>query len=514
MKNEIMLGRRESMLTTKEVFRKYTDPETFERIREMDSVSEMWKQCVETYRDLPAVQDPERQWTYSEVEEKTSVFRTVLKKAALEKGDRVGVYMPNTLEFVPCYLAIVTSGMTAVILPPHLDETALFGCTVKFELKAVIYHPAFEEKIGFSKTHGSRAAFVSGLTAETEKTPIDGSVQASDPALIMFTGGTTGRSKGALLSNRALMQGTVNGCYGVKDVFGQRYILTLPLSHVFGLIRNLMTSLYTGSTLFFCLNNKDMFRDIAVFRPNILVTVPALAEMALTLSKKFGKNMLGPDMKTIICGAAAVPPYLIHEYDKLGITMFPGYGLTESANLVSGNPEPKRHPDSVGFLYPNQEVKIVDGELYLKGKNMMDGYVGEDEGAFEDGWFKTGDLVRLDEEGLLYITGRIKEIIVLPTGENVSPAELEAKFNELVSVQDSQVFEAINDSGDHILALEVVPRLTELSGVQNIPEYVERACREVNDKLPTHLRVSRITVRDTDFKRTPSMKIERYKTVQ
>src|SRR5699024_4929978 len=117
------------------------------------------------------------------------------------------------------------------------------------------------------------------------------------------------------------------------------------LTHVFGLIRNLMTSLYTGSTLFICRNNKDMFKDIAVFRPDILVLVPALAEMALGLSKQFGRNMLGDSLKTIICGAAFVPPYLIAEYKKLGVSLFPGYGLTESANLVSGNAETETKPD-------------------------------------------------------------------------------------------------------------------------------------------------------------------------
>ena len=501
-------------MTTKEVFRKYTDEETFSKIIDMDTVSEMWAHCLREYAERIAIQDPDRAWTFAEVEEKAAVFRTVLRKAGLTAGDRVGLLFPNSLEFVPVYLAVVTSGMAAMILPAHLDETAVFGCTMKYALKAVAYHPVSEAKTAFSRTHGSKAVFLPAATEETEKTPVSNAVKAEDPALIMFTGGTTGKSKGALLSNGAVLQGTVNGCYGIKEIFGERYILTLPLSHVFGLIRNLMTSLYTGSTLFFCLNNQDMFRNIAEFRPTFLVTVPAIAEMALTLSKKFKKNMLGPDMKTIISGAAPVPPYLISEYAKLGVTVLPGYGLTESANLVSGNPESLAHPESVGFLFPNQEAKIVDGELWLRGRNMLAEYVGEEERAYEDGWFKTGDLARFDEEGFLYIVGRIKEIIVLPSGENISPAEVETYFNELPSVQDSQVFEALNDAGDHILALEVVPRLTELAGVEDVKAFVEEACRRVNEKLPSHMRVSRITVRDTDFKRTPSMKIERYKTIR
>ncbi len=310
------------------------------------------------------------------------------------------------------------------------------------------------------------------------------------------------------------MQGVVNGCYGYKNVFGMRYLLVLPLSHVFGLIRNLLTSLYTGSDLFICRNNKDMFRDVAVFRPTILVLVPALAEMALMLSKKFGKNMLGDSMQYIICGAAAVAPYIVTEYQKYGITVFPGYGLTESANLVSGNPESLSHPDSVGYLYPNQEYQIVGGELWLKGLNMLTSYVGEDVPAYDDGWFKTGDLVRFDDNGLMYITGRTKEIIVLSNGENISPAEVEARFDELKCISASQVFEDVTETGEHILALEVVPRATELAGVADVNSYIIAELQKVNAALSSYQRVQRMTVRDSDFARTPSMKIVRYKKCQ
>jgi len=145
---------------------------------------------------------------------------------------------------------------------------------------------------------------------------------------------------------------------------------------------------------------------------------------------------------------------------------------------------------------------------------MMDCYVGGDETGFdEDGWFHTGDLVSIDENGLLRITGRTKEIIVLSNGENVSPAELETHFNALPFIQDSQVFEDVAENGRHILALEVVPRRSVIAkmNVENIKEYIISELEKVNLTLPSFQRVTRIEVRDSDFERTPSMKIARYK---
>jgi len=383
---------------------------------------------------------------------------------------------------------------------------------MKFGLSAVVYDESLEEKLSLLRAKNPRVATLAA-TATAERGTDAVSVSSDALCTVIFTGGTTGKSKGAKLSHRAVLAGTKNGCYGYKDVFGERYFLVLPLTHVFGLIRNLTTSLYTGSSLFICKNNKNMFKDIAVYKPTILVLVPALAEMALNLSKQFGRNMLGEDLKYIICGASAVPPYLVKEYQKMGIALFPGYGLTESANLVSGNPEAVRKPESVGLIYPGMEHKIVDGELWLKGVNMMDGYFGDEENALaytEDGWFKTGDLVRMDDEGFLYITGRTKEIIVLNSGEKVSPAEVEVKFYALDGVQDCFVYD-VTEGNSQLLVLEVLPRMAALAamGVSDVETYLTEKIAEVNETLPSFAKINKIIIRDTDFVRTPAMKIAR-----
>ncbi|MBQ3182713.1 MAG: acyl--CoA ligase [Clostridia bacterium] len=490
-----------------EKFKKYTDEDTFSKIVDFPNITSMWAHCVSAYGDNIAIVDSES-YTYNKLDKDVCGFRTVLKENAALPGSLIGILCPNSYGFVKAYLAAATFGTPAVLMPTHLDEMTVFGIASKFGMKAVVYDESLEEKVKVLREKNPAVALIPSSALSEEKTPAV-PVPSEAPAAILFTGGTTGKSKGAKLSQRAVIAGTRNGCYGIKEIFEQRYLLVLPLTHVFGLIRNLMTSLYTGSALYICRNNKDMFRDVAVFKPTIMVLVPALAEMALNLSAQFGRNMWGPDLKTIICGAAPVAPYLVTEYDKLGVTLLPGYGLTESANLVSGNPEALNKPESVGLIYDGMEYKIVDGELWLKGINMMDGYVIPEDNdiAYEDGYFKTGDLVRIDDEGFLYITGRTKEIIVLPTGENVSPAELEVKFCAIDTVQDCLVFD--DDNGR--LVLEVLPRMTKIkaSGIEDIYGHIKAEVDRINNTLPSFERINKLIIRDTDFVRTPAMKIAR-----
>ena len=494
-----------------ERFYPYMDSDDIAQLREYSSMSEMWQDCLFKFADRIAIEDAGKKYSYKDTEEFAAKLRTKLIAAGCEKGARVGLYAENGIDFVAGFIAITSLGAVAAVLPPHLPAQAVLGCSMQFSLKMLLCTPEKKADTALSSDKLGISVICTDEISEDKADSV--SCNAEDACAIVFTGGTTGKSKGALLSNGSVMQGVMNGCLGVRGVFNERYLLCLPLSHVFGLIRNLLTSLSTGSTMFICRNNQDLFRDIAVFRPTILVLVPALAEMALALSKKFRRNMLGDDLKTIICGAAAVPPYLIEEYNKCGISLYPGYGLTESSNLVSGNPDNLGRPDSVGLPYPNQELRVVDGELWLRGKNIMNGYIGADnESAFtEDGWFRTGDLVRFDEEGFLYITGRAKEIIVLPSGENISPAELEAHFLECILIQDCQVFEDIAEGGRHILALEVVPRAAEIAKLgENAPAAIISNLEKINASFPAFQRISRIEIRDRDFERTKSMKIVRY----
>lgn len=497
------------MLNTDEVFKKYTDEKTFSKIVDYENVAQMWEHSLREYGNNVAVVDGESV-TYIELERQVAVLRGELVSKGVKEGDCIGIFAPNSLFFIKAYLAVTTLGACAVLLPVHLDETALFGCVKKFGIKTLIYDISLKDKVGIISENDKSVVLVDGQNKNYSPVKYV-FVGKETPCSIIFTGGTTGKSKGALLSQQAIMRGTKNGCYGIKEVFEQKLFLVLPLTHVFGLIRTLLTSLYTGSSLYVCRNKQNMFKEIAEYKPTMLIFVPALAEMALKLSKKFGRNMLGPDVKTIICGAATVAPYLAKEYSEMGIDLLPGYGLTESANLVSGNPIPLDDATSVGFIYPDMEYKIVDNELWIKGINVFDKYVGDEEetsAAFEDGYFKTGDLVRIGENGMLYITGRKKEIIVLDSGENIYPADIENKIYEIDTVQDCLVYEY-----EQQLYVEILPRdeVVKSLGISDLQKHYEEKIQIINKMLPSYERINKVIVRSEDFIRSAAMKILRGK---
>ncbi len=487
------------MVESESVFEEYLNEKTKAEIVDYFTVVNLWKHSVMSYPDNPAVIDGAT-YSYREVEDAVALFRTVLVQNNLKKGDRVGICLENGICFIKSYLACTTLGLCALLIPAQLQDEDIAGCTLKYSLEAIITNREFADTEPACNVIGEK-------TVAEKKTPADDSVCATDPCVIILTGGTTGKSKGAVLTHHAVALGTRNGCYGLREFLEERYFLMLPLTHVFGLIRSCMTALMTGSSIWICHNNKDMFREMVVYKPTVLVFVPAVVEMALNLSKQFKRNMLGDSVKYIICGAAAVSPYLIREYAKLGTVILPGYGLTESANLVSGNPEPEKYPDSVGYIYPQIEYRVVDDELWLKGPSITESYFAEPEenqSAFEDGWFKTGDLVRFDDGGRLYITGRKKEIIVLPTGENISPAEIEVRFNALDCIQDSLVYEKNGQ-----LVLEVVPRMSVIADRTQAEIEVRENFEIVNKSLPGKCKISELIIRTADFARSPSMKILR-----
>lgn len=483
--------------------------EELEQLKFIPTISQFVTWIEEKWLDLPALSDTVNTYTYAQVCKAVAQKRALLNSMGLQKGDKVAILDYATPEAMEMFLAVTSAGYVAINLPSQLPEPAVVGSCMKFGVKVLAYSEPFAaiaEKAPCAKVK------VGDVSEETA--PV-ADVTPDDPAAIFFTGGTTGAPKGAILPHRSIMRGSLNGCFGPgKQLACHRYVNVLPLSHVFGLVKGTMSALYTGALWVSSANVKEIIGKIPVIKPTCLVAVPGICEILMGLVKMYGKEFLGGQLRFIIAGAANVPPKLIKEFDSIGISLFAGYGMTEAGNLTSGNVDVVEKPTSVGKIYPGQEVKIVDGELWIKGDNVFLGYYGDPEKTAEvlteDGWLKTGDLGRFDDEGYMYITGRIKNLIILSNGENVSPESLEEPFYKCDKLKDCLVKEEEVD-GRSVIAIEILPRMEEFANTpwEDVEKYFNELLVQVNETLPTTHRIAKLIVRKEDFKRTGTMKVSR-----
>ena len=461
------------------------------------------------WSDLPCLSDTVNTYTYKQVCNTIACKRALLNEMGLQKGDKVAIIDNTTVEAVEMFLAATSAGYVAILLPSQLPSQAVIGCCMKFGAKVLAAGKDFMEAV-----KGAPCKVIAITDCADHTAPV-ATVDKNDPAAIFFTGGTTGAPKGAILPHRALMRGALNGVYAPGHQLGcHRYATVLPLSHVFGLIRGTLSVLFEGGAWYAAANTKETIGKFPMIKPTCLVAVPGICEILLGLVKMYGKPFLGGNLKFIISGAANVPPKLIGEFDELGIQLFAGYGMTEGANLTTGNIDVKERPTSVGKLYPEQEAKVVDGELWFRGDNVFLGYYGDPEKTAEtltpDGWVKTGDLVRFDEDGYMYIVGRIKNLIILANGENVSPESIEEPFYKDNKLRDCLVKEDEMD-GRKVIAIDILPRMEEFGNEpwEAVEAYFKELVGKVNATLPSTHQVSKITVRREDFKRTGAMKVSR-----
>lgn len=479
------------------------------QLKYIPTVPEFVEWIGKQYAECPAISDTQVTYSYSQFYERIARRRAFLKQQGLTKGAKVAIFDRNSLNAVELFLAAASSGCVAIILPSALPAPAVVGSCMRFDVEAIFVRDEFKPL-----TEGVKAKVFPADSIADETAPVV-TVDKEDPAAIFFTGGTTGAPKGVVLPHRALMRGSLNGVFAPgAQLKCHKTIGLLPLSHVFGLIRGTMSVFYAGNLYVTAEDMKATIGKLPAIKPTCLVLVPGLCEVLLGLAKMYGANFLGGQLKTIIAGAANVPPRQIEAFEQLGISLLGGYGMTEGANLSSGNADVKSRPTSVGRLYPEQEGKIVDGELWIRGDNLMTGYYKDPENTkaifTEDGWLKTGDLARFDEDGFLYIVGRIKNLIILSNGENVSPEEIEEPFYKNPCVKDCLVSEGEVD-GEKVIQIEILPQMPAFEGKpwSEVEAYMNKLVGEVNATLPSTHRIVRTVVRQEDFKRTGSLKVSR-----
>lgn len=322
------------------------------QVEYIPTIPEFLDWLAEKWSERPAVSDIEVTYSYKEFCSRIARRRSFLQSLGLTRGDKVAIWERSSIDAIEMFLAVTSAGFVAVMLPAQLPAPAVAGSCIKFGVSLLAAREEF-----MPQTEGVPCKVVASSSMAEEEAPA-AKVSKDDAAAIFFTGGTTGTPKGAVLPHRAIMRGGFNGIFapGSQLFEGQKYVCLLPLSHVFGIIRGTMSVFYQGALWYSADDMKATIGKLPVIRPTTLVLVPGLCEILLGLAKMYGPQFFGGQLKLIISGAANVPPRLMTEFDKLGIKLLAGYGMTEGANLTSGNADVSTRPISVGQIYPGQEI--------------------------------------------------------------------------------------------------------------------------------------------------------------
>ena len=376
-------------------------------------------------------------------------------------------------------------------------------------------------------------------------------------ASIVFTSGTTGKGKGVMLTQTNIVSDMTQGMYNFQIT--PKTLCVLPPHHTFGSTVNFVGHYAQGAEVYISAGLKYILNELKEQQPSHLILVPLFVETFYkriwATAEKQGKDKLlrsmikasngmrkvgidlrkklfasvtsafGGKLEMIICGGAALNQDIIDTFEGIGITILNGYGITECAPLISCNRNEYRKSGSVGVPIIGEKVKIADpnengeGEICVKGPNVMIGYYKNPEAtaaAFDDeGYFKTGDFGKLDEEGWIYITGRLKNLIILSNGKNVYPEEIETEISRIYGVNEVIVYEGLNKDGsskDCIVA-EIYPDFDGLKdhNITDIQKYFKDGINEINKHAAPYKKVQIVKIREVEFEKNTSKKIVRFK---
>jgi long-chain acyl-CoA synthetase len=396
---------------------------------------------------------------------------------------------------------------------------------------------------------------------------IDAEIDPDVMKMLLFTSGTTDAAKGVMLSHHNIVSCIMDTCKIAYVGPDDRTLSILPIHHTFESTLGIALVLYRGASIAFYEGLKYINKNLAEAQATVLIGVPLIFEsiyekiwkqaektgkantlkkaikfnrtlkaFGMDASKKLFKSVhdkFGGKLRMVITGAAGIDPNVLRGFEDLGFRMLQGYGLTECSPLVTGNPDfsdTYKKAGSVGPAVASGEVRIADkgadgiGEIIYKGPNVMLGYYNMPEKTAEvlkDGWFYTGDLGFIDDDGWVYITGRKKNVIVTKTGKNIYPEEVEYYINRNKYIQESLVHGLFDeDSADTQVSAQIRPNYDviyeefgETFGEEEVQSLIRRVIAEINEKLPIYKRVRKIIVRKDEFIKTTTKKIQRHKNI-
>lgn len=400
------------------------------------------------------------------------------------------------------------------------------------------------------------------LVREGEREYVDANIDPEVMAVLLFTSGTTGASKGVMISHKNLVSNVVNMSKLVSVPEDKIVLSILPVHHVYEMTCTYLTCLYQGATVAISEGFKYIQKNLSELEASIILGVPLIFEKmhrsifrkaegrgegerlrkAIDLSRKMGlykskkviqrmfkpiHQMLGNNIHLLIAGGAASDPKIIEDFEAMGLPMIQGYGMSECSPIIAVNQDRYSKAASVGKPMLGHEVRIVEedefgiGEIIVRGPSVMLGYFDDEEETdkvLRNGWLYTGDYGYFDADGFLYITGRKKNVIVTKGGKNIFPEEVEQLISENDLVEEVMVHGVEDERiGNVAVTADIYPdyealkekhgELTESDIYHLFKEYMDT----VNRMMPPYKHVKRINIRKEAFEKTTTGKIKRFK---
>ena len=380
-------------------------------------------------RDQPALEFEGRTFTFGEIDGRSNRLAQCLARRGLKAGDRLCVYLGNSVEMIDLYLACVKLGVIFVPVNILYRDREIDHILKDAEPAAFVREADLP----------ALAAEAAAMPDERPEVPLDGDA----PAGIIYTSGTTGASKGAVLTHNNFAANALNllTCWQITEA--DRFLLALPLFHVHGLGNGLHCWLASGCRMRLLprFEHQKAAATFLDFRPTLFFGVPTIYVRLLDIPDEQARE-IGGFMRLFVSGSAPLPAQVFAEFQaKFGHAILERYGMSENLMNISNPYAGERRPGTVGLPLPGVSVKLVDGEIWLKGPNVFAGYWRREDAtraAFQDGWFRTGDLAVRSEDGYYTLCGRRSDLII-SGGFNIYPREIEEFLMEQQEVAEAAV---------------------------------------------------------------------------
>lgn len=480
-------------------------------------------------------------WSYGQLWEDVCKLSGEMKRRGLQPGDRVLVWAPNCPQWVITFFGVLKAGGVIVPMDMRVSEQFVADVCEKTRPKFSFVSRATPDIEPLAST--DRIYF------EDLATVIDAAVPDADDAdisvelaEIMFTSGTTGTPKGVMLSHRNLIASIDAADHHMHAVPDFRMVSVLPLSHVFEQAGGMLMPLLCGASITYATSRQPrrLFRLMADTRVTTMLLVPQALDLFMRgierevdrKGKRRGWNLLmrvsshlpfgmrrylfrslhkklGGSLGYIVCGGAQINPEVAKKWELVGVRVVQGYGVTEAAPTIASSTYAERRFDSLGRPLPGVDVRITeDGEIQVRGPNISSGYWENQEAtaaAFDDGWFKTGDMGFLDDSGYLHMQGRKRHMIVLPNGMNVFPEDVEARIIETGLVSEVAVVGLEDGSGTQVHAV------ASNGDADSLEEAVQNANRQLGD----HQRIAGFSVwPEEELPKTHTLKVKKHEIIE